>query len=77
MAITTLTSHANHGIMDILSCHVYKGIHYHANQNEPPSGLLYSTSPLTAITFCHIAQSHGSPKTILIHWREGPKQHLE
>ena len=23
---------------DILSCHVCKGIHYHTNQNEPPSG---------------------------------------
>ena len=25
----------NHATMDILSWHVYKGIHYHYNQNDP------------------------------------------
>ena len=39
-------------------------------------GLLYSTFSLTAITFCHISQSHGSPKIIFTRL-EGPKQHLE
>ena len=69
MATNTWTLHTNHGIMDILSCHVYKGIHHRTNQNEPPSGIgmLYSTFPLTAINnLSHISQSHGSPKIILI-----------
>ena len=25
----------NHGIVDIMSWHVYQGIHYHYNQNDP------------------------------------------
>ena len=41
--------------MDLLSCHVYEGIHYHYTQNDPCIGLLYSTFPLTAITFCHVS----------------------
>ena len=36
MATSTWTSHTNYGIVDILLCHVCKGIHHHTNQNEPP-----------------------------------------
>jgi len=35
MATSTWTLPINHGIMDRLSCHVYEGIHYHHNQNDP------------------------------------------
>ena len=70
MATTTWTSHINHGIMDILSCHVCKGIHHHTNQNEPPSGkyrnALQYISPNCHYILSHISQSHVSPKTILI-----------
>ena len=39
MATSTWTSHTNYDFMDILSCHVCKGIiHNHTNQNGPPSG---------------------------------------
>ena len=53
MATSTWTLPINHGIMDLLSCHVYEGIHYHHNQVS--IGLLYSTFPLAAITFCHVS----------------------
>ena len=70
MATTTWTSHINHGIMDILSCHVCKGIHHHTNQKEPPSGkyrnALQYISPNCHYILSHISQSHVSPKTILI-----------
>ena len=35
MATSTWTLPINHTTMDILSRHVYKGIHYHYNQNDP------------------------------------------
>ena len=70
MATTTWTSHINHRIMDILLCHVCKGIHHHTNQNEPPSGKyrndLQYISPNCHYIPSHISQSHVSPKTILI-----------
>ena len=70
MATNTWTSHTNHGIMDILSCHVCKGIHHHTNQNEAPSGkyrnAIQYVSPNCHYNLSHISQSHGSPKTILI-----------
>ena len=69
MAATTWTLHTNHGIIDILLCHVYKGIHHHTNQNEPPSGkyrnALQYISPNCHYILSHISQSHVSPKTIL------------
>ena len=45
------------------SCHVYKGIHFHTNQNEPPSGK-YRIA---------LQQSQNHFYTT---WRE-PKQHPE
>jgi len=35
MATSTWILPINHGIMDLMSCHVYEGIHYHYNQNDP------------------------------------------
>ena len=55
MATSTWTLPINCATMDILSWHVYKGIHYHHNQNDPCIGLLYSTFLLTTITFCHVS----------------------
>ena len=55
MAIITWTLHTKHGIMDILSHHIYKGIHYHTNQIEPLSGKFDSTVPPFDITFCHVS----------------------
>ena len=68
MATTTWISHTNHGIMDVLSCHVYKGNHHHSNQNEPISGKCRITLQYIS-TNCHyilscISQSHSSPRTI-------------
>ena len=45
----------NHATMDILLWDVYKGIHYHYNQNEVSIGLFYSIFPLIAIMFCHVS----------------------
>ena len=38
MATTLLYITHSHEIVDILSCHVYKGIHYHYTQNDRESG---------------------------------------
>ena len=35
MATTCCTLHTTHATMDILSWHVYEGIHYHYAQNDP------------------------------------------
>ena len=69
MATSTWTSHINHGIMDILLCHVCKRTHHHTNQKEQPSGMYRNAIQyisLPAITLSRISQSQVSSKTILI-----------
>ena len=74
IATTTWTLHTNHRIMDILLCHVYKGIHYDTNQNEPQStkyrNALQYISSNCHYTLSHSSQSLVSLKTISIPLRE-------
>ena len=74
MATSTWTLPINHEIVDILLCYVYRGIHYHYNQNDSCIGLLYSSFPLTAITFCYVSPNPMAvPKLFLQDLKERTK----
>ena len=45
MATTTWTSHANHEIMDIMSCHVYESIHHTNEKSDPHNEYLQRIVP--------------------------------
>ena len=60
MATTTWTSHINHGIMTfcrVMFAKISTTIPIKMNHHQVSIGMLYNTSPLTAITFCHISSN--------------------
>ena len=80
MATSTWTLSVNHGIVDNLSVMFTKvstTIIIKMTHNQVSIGLLYSTFPLTAITFCHISPNPMAvPKLFLQDLKKGPQQHL-
>ena len=62
-------------IMPTLSCHIYEG---HTDQNAPLSGKYtvdyLHISPNCQYILSSIFESHGSPKTILLHLKRRPQR---